>query len=949
MRDALEFAGYKILDANQLKTWMDARISDGMPSVVVFCRDIAPDTVVESMSFRCTLRRYLDAGGKIVWYADIPMYYQGHVDGTRTGWGPNGSINILGFNAEGAPWDREEEVVFTREGLEWGLTETWQSKRPTAVDNVDVVLATDADGNAAAWVKHYVPGDSYRGFVRLFDQIGVPNFNDVRRVAEYPNVPEPIVYYVDDDATGANDGSSWADAYWMLQDALAAGRYGDEIRVAQGNYKPDQQVVITARGPQIRGSGDRTATFQLINGVSLKGGYAGFGETDPDARDIEAYRTILSGDLNGNDGPNFANNDENSYHVVTGSGTDETAVLEGFTITAGYANGFGNPNDSGGGMYSTSGSPTVINCTFSKNAAGYAGGMANRDYCSPTVINCTFVGNSAHSGGVGMFDWHSASTLINCSFSGNFGRYGAAMRIYDSDSTIINCSFSGNFARQYGGAIYVDRSDVTLTNCTFSSNSADYWELGCGGGIYDHLGNSSLTLTNCIFWNNSDSGGVDESAQIHGGTPVVNYCCIQGWTGTWSGLGNVGANPMFARNPNDGGDDWGVGNRKEFGDLLSIGRNDDFGDLHLRSQAGRWDTNSQSWIQDDVTSPCIDAGDNSAIPAGVIVDLDGNPRIINGIVDMGAYENSLTLSLRADNPSPADGATDVTQTPTLRWTAGDKALQHDVYFGTDEEAVRNANMRSPEYKDTKDLGSESFETGKLEWNTTYYWRVDEYNTDATISEGRVWSFTTGLDLVGWWKFDESSGTTAYDSAGDNHGTVYGAQWTTGQISGALSFDGVDDYVAMPGFNLTTNTATFVAWINGWKAGNWAGIVYSRTRNRDSCGMDFGSNNTLHYTWNDNSEETWGWEGGPQIPQNQWAMVALVIEPNKATAYVYTEADGLQQGINNIPHVSQTVENLKVGWDEHRDSRRFEGAIDDVRIYNRALSAEEIEQLTRIEQ
>ncbi|MHC4191972.1 MAG: hypothetical protein ACYSUB_20240, partial [Planctomycetota bacterium] len=98
-------------------------------------------------------------------------------------------------------------------------------------------------------------------------------------------------------------------------------------------------------------------------------------------------------------------------------------------------------------------------------------------------------------------------------------------------------------------------------------------------------------------------------------------------------------------------------------------------------------------------------------------------------------------ALRARDPSPADGATDVTQTPTLRWIAGDRALQHDVYFGIDEEAVRNANMRSPEYKDTKDLGSESYDPGKLDWNTTYYWRVDEYNTDATISEGRVWSFT----------------------------------------------------------------------------------------------------------------------------------------------------------------------------------------------------------------
>jgi len=193
IRDALEYVGYEILDADQLKAWMDARISDSMPSVVVFCRDIAPDTVVESMSFRCTLRRYLDAGGKIVWYADIPMYYQGHSDGTRTGWGPDGSINILGFNAAGAPWDREEEVVFTDEGLNWGLTETWQSVRPTSPSGLRV-LAKDNSGYAAAWVKHYVPGDSYRGFVRLFDRGGAPNFNEIQRVAEYPQRPEPTVF-----------------------------------------------------------------------------------------------------------------------------------------------------------------------------------------------------------------------------------------------------------------------------------------------------------------------------------------------------------------------------------------------------------------------------------------------------------------------------------------------------------------------------------------------------------------------------------------------------------------------------------------------------------------------------------------------------------------------------------------------------------------------------------
>jgi hypothetical protein len=201
-RDALEYTGYKILDADRLKAWMDARISDGTPSVVVFCHDIAPDTVVESMSSRCTLRRYLDAGGKIVWYADIPMYYQGHVDGTRTDYGVNGPINILGFNAASGPWDTQDDVAFTVSGVNWGLTETWQSERPTSSSGLRV-LAEDNRGYAAAWVKHYVQGDSYRGFVRLYDQAGEPNINDVRRVAEYPHVPEPIVF--DNEAENEDD------------------------------------------------------------------------------------------------------------------------------------------------------------------------------------------------------------------------------------------------------------------------------------------------------------------------------------------------------------------------------------------------------------------------------------------------------------------------------------------------------------------------------------------------------------------------------------------------------------------------------------------------------------------------------------------------------------------------------------------------------------------------
>ena len=106
------------------------------------------------------------------------------------------------------------------------------------------------------------------------------------------------IIYVDDDATGANDGSSWIDAYNDLQDALAVVQSGAEIRVAQGVYKPTRYAFPPPGGPP---PVDQTSTFQLINGVTLKGGYAGFGEADPNAWDIEENETVLSGDHNGDD------------------------------------------------------------------------------------------------------------------------------------------------------------------------------------------------------------------------------------------------------------------------------------------------------------------------------------------------------------------------------------------------------------------------------------------------------------------------------------------------------------------------------------------------------------------------------------------------------------------------------------------------------------------------
>ena len=453
------------------------------------------------------------------------------------------------------------------------------------------------------------------------------------------------IIYVDDDGPGANDGSSWSDAYNYLRDALNAAVAADEIQIAQGTYKPDQGAGITP--------GNREATFQLIDGVTIKGGYAGFGEPDPDAWDISLYETILSGDLNDDDGALFVNNSENIYHVVTGSGTDETAVLDGFTVTGGNADDYYSPSgDKGAGMYNSSGNPTVANCTFRANSAGRMGGGMYNGSASPKVTNCTFTGNSACSGG-GISNTSSSPVLTDCTFTGNWGYQGGGVYnthaspklnnctfIFNSASscggamyntsnsypTLVNCAFMSNQAQSYyhgGGALYNTRSSMALVNSTFTGNWAMH-----GGGIFTRAGNlrlsnctisgnsaelgggiyntDKLALTNCILWGNRDSTGMGETAQVCGDRALVKYCCIQGLSANLGGNGNIGDDPLFI-------DADGIDNL--------FGTSDD----NLRLLAG---------------STCLDAGDNWADPSLVLTDLDGRPRIVDGIVDMGAYEGA---------------------------------------------------------------------------------------------------------------------------------------------------------------------------------------------------------------------------------------------------------------------------------------------------------------------
>ncbi|MHC4556934.1 MAG: C10 family peptidase [Planctomycetota bacterium] len=371
--------------------------------------------------------------------------------------------------------------------------------------------------------------------------------------------------------------------------------------------------------------------------VVLRGFYTGEGNRDLDFKGKAI--TVRSEDPND---PNLViidcNGTADNPHRGFEFHSYETplSVLDGLTITGGYYERGGgiycgdcarptvinctfreNSASLGGGMYNNS-NPTLTNCTFSANSADGGGGIYNNGEesgCNPILNNCNFYRNIVSHNGGGMYNWgrHAKPALTNCQFIQNTvsSGGGGAMRNNQAGSpALTNCIFIGNSVATFGGGIRNSNGgSTTLTNCTFSENSASNGNsLACtpdDGGSQSPCG---IRVANCILW---DDG--DEIFNNDNSTVTVAYSNVRGGgvRGPWPGEGNVMTNPYFA-DPNNG-------------------------DYHLKSEAGRWDPNGQSWIQDEVTSPCIDAGDMSA-PIGFESFPNG------GIVNMGAYGSTAEAS-----------------------------------------------------------------------------------------------------------------------------------------------------------------------------------------------------------------------------------------------------------------------------------------------------------------
>ena len=404
--------------------------------------------------------------------------------------------------------------------------------------------------------------------------------------------------YVKADATGANNGTSWVDAYTELQSALSAATNGNQIWVAAGTYYPTS-------GP------DRTATFTLQNDIAIYGGFTGT-ETLLVERDPSINVTILSGDIG-----ILGDTSDNSYHVITGGGTNNTAVLDGFTVTAGNANGTTNPNFRGGGMYNNNSSPSLRNMAFSGNSASNSGGgifnnssnpvltnvifsnntsaregggMGNEN-SGPSLTNVAFITNTASNYGGGMFNAGSAiPVLMNVTFRGNTATtFGGGMYNLVNNASLTNVTFSENTATE-GGGMFNDDSSPSLTNVTFSGNTATG---NAGGAIWNYSGDSDPIIKNSIFWGNStefdtaDGNPVISDSIVAGGCPAGGVC-----------TNVIDADPLLDTLADNGG----------FTQTMSLG-------------AG---------------SPAIDAGDNASCAT---TDQRGVARPQGPHCDIGAYES----------------------------------------------------------------------------------------------------------------------------------------------------------------------------------------------------------------------------------------------------------------------------------------------------------------------
>lgn len=301
---------------------------------------------------------------------------------------------------------------------------------------------------------------------------------------------------------------------------------------------------------------------------------------------------------------------DNHRAFVFQSNEDERSVIDGITMTGGYASRGGavdcRPNCS----------PVIKNCIIRGNVAAEGdGGGINCLTSRAQILNCLIEANTAkvYGGGVSCCD-SSDLTISNCIVRNNSsGDDGGGFQCCKSHATVTGCLFEGNVAGQEGGGIWCIRP-IVVDHCTIVGNRSSL----AGGGLASNW--DPCLITNSIIRDNSF-----EDLFLRNADSEVSYCNFVP-VGEYPGVGNIDVDPCFAE-PGQWEPDPCAPSR-----LIWTG-----GDFHLKSQAGRWEQTTQSWVTDDVTSPCIDAADPMS-PIGYESFPNG------GRANMGAYGASAEAS-----------------------------------------------------------------------------------------------------------------------------------------------------------------------------------------------------------------------------------------------------------------------------------------------------------------
>jgi hypothetical protein len=315
---------------------------------------------------------------------------------------------------------------------------------------------------------------------------------------------------------------------------------------------------------------------------------------------------------------------------------------------------------------------------------------------------------------------------------------------------------------------------------------------------------------------------------------------------------------------------------------------------------------------------------------------------------------------KAYDPIPADGGEYVgTEGTTLTWTGGMDSRLHSVYFGDSLDDVNNATGATLQM-------SASYDPGALESDKTYYWRVDEFDGLNTI-KGDVWSFSTvptlpvvDPSLLGWWKLDEGQGLSAVDWSGHgNHGTLTGdPQWVDGYDGGALDFEyaNSNDGVAVKAFDVATGGITLSAWVRPESFSQNDGRIITKatgTGENDHLWMlstiASGGEYVLRFRLktDDGQDTTTLIAAGGALAVDEWTHTAAIWDGSSMVIY----KDGVEVGrevkggtaVATNPDLAIAIGNHLTGT---TGSRAWDGMIDDVRVYDKALTVAELEQVMR---